>query len=170
MNHRISEADFSKIRTLSGRMVDIMNPTPDMFDIEDIAHGLSFQCRFAGQIPEFFTVAQHSINVSKICPQELRMAALLHDAPEFIMGDLASPIKTWLPNYKEIENRILEVIAKKFGFQYPLDTFIKTADQAAFQHEYRNLITGLRGPNFIVMSSPVAKANFLAQYHKLKNF
>lgn len=157
------------VRTLSGLYVDVTAPTADMFSIEDIAHGLAFQCRFAGQLREFYTVAQHSINVCRLAPPALKLPALMHDAAEFILCDLAAPIKRNLPEYKILETGIMEVLAAKFGFSWPLDPIIKELDTQLLKTEYRNLVTGPRDAEFIVFTPMAAELVFLEEFNKHVN-
>lgn len=78
---------MSFIQTLSGHHFDYRNISHDAICIEDIATGLSNTCRFAGQLPEFYSVAQHSVHVSQIVPPEFAFEALMHDAPEAWCND-----------------------------------------------------------------------------------
>jgi uncharacterized protein len=69
------------IRTYTGLYINVFNPKPEMIEIEDIAHALSFQCRFGGHLPKFYSVAQHSLNCSYLVKEPaLKLTALLHDA------------------------------------------------------------------------------------------
>lgn len=134
------------IETYSGKRFYFLDPTPDMVDIEDIAHSLSNQCRFAGHVSKFYSVAEHSINVSNLVQRinrgdsKLSLAALLHDASEAYLIDIPSPIKQHLPGYKDIEHRVMGVIAAKFGFQWPPDGIIHDADAAQLKTEAKWLL------------------------------
>jgi 5'-deoxynucleotidase YfbR-like HD superfamily hydrolase len=128
------------IRTYSGIYMNIFEPTLDMICIENIAHSLSHQCRFGGHLPTFFSVAQHSIMVSEHVPQEHRLAALLHDASEAYLVDIPKPIKPHLTNYKELEDKLMELIALKFGFEYPLHPMVKKADELMLHWEWHTLM------------------------------
>lgn len=156
------------IRTVTGIYVDIVNPTPEMFCIEDIAHSLSHQCRFGGHIPKFFSVAQHSYNVSKQVPAKHQMAALMHDAAEAYVLDMPRPIKWQLTNYKAIENNLMYIIAEKFGFEYPLANEIKKADELALEFEWNNLV--IRQSEVVTAMLPeVAKRFFLDRFYTILN-
>lgn len=126
------------IQTYTGRQVFPFAPRPEDIDIEDIAHALSNQCRFTGHTREFYSVAQHSCLVSHHCDTALE--GLLHDASEAYLADMAKPIKEFLPEYKEIEDRLMRAIAAKFSFRYPLSASVKEADARALKTEQRDLL------------------------------
>jgi len=130
----------STILTSSGRYFDLIAPTADMVVPIDIARGLANTCRFAGHTREFYSVAQHCILVSSILPPRLALAGLLHDAAEAYVGDVVSPLKQHLPNFKEIEHRIERVIAKKFGLTFPWPSEVKHADFRALRFEREQLM------------------------------
>jgi 5'-deoxynucleotidase YfbR-like HD superfamily hydrolase len=112
-------------RMLSGRRLDLLNPAPIDIEIEDIAHGLARVARWNGQTlgPHAFSVAQHSVLVEEIAalrdpnwPARWRLAALLHDAPEYVVGDLISPFKTAIGlDYKAFERKLQAAIYARFG-------------------------------------------------------
>ena len=132
-------------RMLSGRRLDLLDPSPLDIEIEDIAHGLARVARWNGQTPgaHIFSVAQHSLLVEAIAHNlkpdlaaRWRLAMLLHDAPEYVVGDIISPFKAVLgEGYKSIENRILAAIHLHFGLPPVLPEvhhkLLKRADQAA---------------------------------------
>ncbi len=136
-------------RMLSGRRLDLLNPDPVDIEITDIAHGLARVARWNGQTigPHAFTVAQHSLIVADIChdlvddwPVQWQRAALLHDAAEYVVGDLISPFKTAIGHdYKTFEIRLLSAIHRRFDLPEKLDESIartiKTADQIAAYFE-----------------------------------
>ena len=125
------------IRTVSGIYINVFEPKPEMICIEDIAHALSYQCRFGGHLPKFYSVAEHSLNCSYLIEDSnLKLAALLHDASEAYLLDIPRPIKSGLTNYKEIEDSLMKVIAEKFGFEYPLHSKIKEIDEIMLQTEW----------------------------------
>ena len=106
------------IQTHSGRYIDLLNPKPEDIDIKDIAHHLSLICRFNGACKEFYSVAEHCFfSTGQIMDPRLRPAALLHDAAEAYVGDLISPIKNLLPEFKKIEERIQSVIYERFNIR-----------------------------------------------------
>jgi uncharacterized protein len=140
-------------RMLSGRRLDLLDPSPLDIEIGDIAHGLARVARWNGQTKgeHAFSVAQHSILVEAIAvalkPQlsaKLRLAALLHDAPEYVIGDLISPFKAAMGlNYKSFEERILRAVHIRFGLPPALPAsvtqLIKKADKIAAYHEATQL-------------------------------
>lgn len=112
-------------RMLSGRRLDLLDPTPVDIEIEDIAHGLAFVARWNGQtMGDFaYSVAEHSLLVEELfgriapgAPARWRLAALLHDAPEYVIGDMISPVKAAVgPGYGELEARLSAAIHIRFG-------------------------------------------------------
>lgn len=126
------------IETYTGRRFYFLEPTPDMVDIEDIAHSLSMQCRYTGHIKRFYSVAEHSVHVSTLSTDPLQ--GLMHDASEAYLTDIASPVKPHLHNYKDLENGIMRVIAQKFGFAWPISEDTKDADASMLKTEARNLL------------------------------
>lgn len=126
---------MSYIRTYSGRKFYPLDPRPEEVCIEDIAHHLSNQCRWAGAVKSFYSVALHSMHVSMMTHKENALAALLHDASEAYLCDMPKPAKHGMPEYQGIEDRLQEVIAKALGFQYPFTPEVHQADQAALYLE-----------------------------------
>lgn len=130
-------------RMLSGRRLDLLDPTPMDIEIEDIAHGLAFVARWNGQtIGDYaYSVAEHSLLVEQIyaliqpkAPVRWRLAALLHDAPEYVIGDMISPVKAAVgPGYGELDDRLTAAIHIKFGLPAvtpkTVKKQIKTADK-----------------------------------------
>lgn len=122
-------------KMLSGRRLDLLDPTPMDIEIEDIAHGLSFVARWNGQtLGDFaYSVAEHSLLVEAIftrlnpkAPVKWQLAALLHDAPEYVIGDMISPVKSAVgPDYEELDKRLAAVIHIKFGLPAAIPVTIK---------------------------------------------
>ena len=138
-------ADRAWQRMLSGRRLDLLDPSPLDIEIADIAHGLARVARWNGQTSgaHIFSVAQHTLLVEAVLREQMpradervRLAALLHDAPEYVIGDMISPFKAVIGgDYKVIENRLLGAIHIRFGLPPVLvpeiTKQIKTADMGA---------------------------------------
>jgi uncharacterized protein len=144
-------------RMLSGRRLDILDPSPVDVELSDIAHGLARVARWNGQtIGDYpFSVAQHSVLVLELFrasnPDALPVAllqALLHDAPEYVMGDIISPFKAAMGgNYKDVENRLLSAIYLRFSLPAvmptPLTKLVKKADREAAFFEATHLAASI---------------------------
>lgn len=128
------------IRTFTGIYIDIQDPQPEDICIEDIAHALSNLCRFGGHTMRFYSVAEHCLRTVELVEPKHKLAALLHDASEAYLIDMPSPIKQLLPDYCKIESWLLEVIAEKFGFEYPLPKEVKLADKDMLETEWLELM------------------------------
>ena len=140
-------------RMLSGRRLDLLDPAPKDIEIEDIAHGLARVARWNGQTvgDHAFSVAQHALLVEEVATaihldltRRWRLAALLHDAPEYVIGDLISPFKAAIGlDYKAFETRLLEAIHRRFGLPPSLPEritmAIKMADRIAAYYEATQL-------------------------------
>jgi hypothetical protein len=138
---------------LSGRRLDLLDPSPLDIEIEDIAHGLARVARWNGQTKgaHAFSVAQHCVLVERLAAElkpllsrEARLMALLHDAPEYVVGDLISPFKAAVGiDYKDLELRLLTAIHLRFGLPGkappPLQTLFKKADILAAYYEATQL-------------------------------
>ena len=122
-------------RMLSGRRLDLLDPTPVDIEIEDIAHGLAFVARWNGQTrgDYAYSVAEHSLLVEQIfgrldpsAPAKWRLAALLHDAPEYVIGDMISPVKAAVgPGYGSLDARLSAAIHLRFGLPAEIPRAVK---------------------------------------------
>lgn len=122
-------------RMLSGRRLDLLDPTPVDIEIADIAHGLAFVARWNGQTKgEYaYSVAEHSLLVERLfsrlapaAPAKWRLAALLHDAPEYVIGDMISPVKATVGEaYGELDSRLAAAIHIRFGLPASLPVSVK---------------------------------------------
>jgi hypothetical protein len=130
----------SWILTASGRHIDLLAPCPDEIAIEDIALGLSRECRFSGQTREFYSVAQHSLLVSRIVSDEFALEALLHDATEAYLRDIPYPLKRLVPEYSRIEKGLDRVIRLRFGLPEESSPEIHRADRVLLATEKRDLM------------------------------
>jgi uncharacterized protein len=106
------------MQTFTGRQFWPIDPYPSEISIEDIAHSLAMQCRFAGHCLRFYSVAEHSVLVSRSLPTNFRLWGLLHDAAEAYVLDVVRPLKPYLPGYREIEERVMVAICEHFGLDY----------------------------------------------------
>ncbi len=182
-------------RMLSGRRLDLLDPSPLDIEIEDIAHGLSRQARWNGQTSGdwAFSVAQHCLLVEELTGRlrpELtaawRLAALLHDAPEYVIGDLITPFKAAVGlDYRDFEARLQRAVHIRFGLpaEMPkaLKQLIKRADRmsayveavhlAGFGREEALRLFGKAGDEVIASLEPwpptEAKARFIARFERL---
>ena len=162
----------------SGVYFDFLDPEGSDFGIEDIAHGLSMICRFAGQCDRFYSVAEHSVHVSNHVAPELAFAGLMHDAAEAFIGDVSKPLKDLLADYKVIEHRIETAVLGRYGLALPLHPDVKEIDTVMLVTEQRQLMKNrdtwdyTRGRTPIPMVIPCwspeeAKARFLDRFAEL---
>jgi len=165
-------------RMLSGRRLDLIDPSPLDVEIADIAHGLARVARWNGQTrgPEIFSVAQHSLLVEAIfaaaspdAPRSQRLAALLHDAPEYVIGDMISPFKAAIGgDYKLVEQRLLGAILLRFGLPArmapDLAKAIKAADREAAYIEATSLAGFAVAEARKFFGAPKVAAGALAAY------
>lgn len=135
----------TRIQLSNGVLFDLLQPDPELIDIEVIAHALSKLCRFTGHSRAFYSVAQHCVVVSRLVPAELALCGLLHDATEAFVGDMSTPLKALLPEYRAIEENIMDAIAERFNIPLWRSPEIKHADRVAMSTERRDL--GLPGNN-----------------------
>ncbi len=180
---------------LSGRRLDLLDPSPMDIEIEDIAHGLARVARWNGQTigEHAFSVAQHSVVVEEICAHiqpdlepRWRLAALLHDASEYVIGDMISPFKAALGlDYKKFEDRLETAIHIRFGIpaKTPLaiKKLIKQADRACAFFEatqlagfnHREALEFFDAPpdgyDLIIepLSAAQAQSRYIQRYHVL---
>ena len=183
-------------RMLSGRRLDLLDPSPVDVEIEDIAHGLARVARWNGQTKgeHAFSVAQHCVLVERITAelrpgltQEARLMALLHDAPEYVIGDLISPFKVAIGiDYKALENRLQSAIHLRFGLPAILSpvlvklfkkadlisAYFEATQLAGFELEIaRKLFVvpppAVRTPKLVPLATAEAQAQFLDRFKKL---
>ncbi|HEY0064487.1 MAG TPA: phosphohydrolase [Telluria sp.] len=170
------------VSTFSGNRFYPLEPRIDRVAIEDIAHGLAYQCRFNGQTRAFYSVAQHSLVVASLVPTDLRLAALLHDAAEAYLGDMVKPLKVLMPEFAALEDKVTAIIAHTFGIDFSDYQPIKRADLIALATEKRDLMphsaerwSYLDGiaplPETIVPMSPgAAQQAFLQEFSRLQAY
>ena len=116
------------IQLYSGAFFDYNDPLSSQVGIDDIAWALAHVCRFAGHVSQFYSVAQHAVNVSYIVPKEFAFVALMHDTAEAFTNDIPTPLKFAIPEFKELEERVERAMGEKFGFSFPLPAPVKYAD------------------------------------------
>jgi uncharacterized protein len=139
----MSERKGAWMQTFLGKQFWPLDPRPDEIFIEDIAHALSLQCRFAGHVREHYSVAQHSLLVSQYCPRVDALWGLLHDAAEAYLVDLPRPIKRYSTlgdEYRIIENRLMGTICTRFNLPLECPGKIKEVDDFILQWEQRDLM------------------------------
>ena len=183
-------------RMLSGRRLDLLDPSPLDVEIEDIAHGLARVARWNGQTrgEHAFSVAQHCVLVERVTTElnprltrEARLMALLHDAPEYVIGDLISPFKVAIGiDYKALELKLQSAIHIRFGLapkaSATLTTLFKKADLIAAYYEATQLAgfepasarrffgiprKTMRTPRLVPLSTAEAQAQFLDRFKRL---
>lgn len=181
---------------LSGRRLDLLDPSPLDIEIDDIAHGLARVARWNGQTrgAHAFSVAQHCLVVERLVAElkpglarAARLAALLHDAPEYVIGDLISPFKSAVGlDYKSFELRLLAAIHIRFGISghqpAELEALIKRADRLSAFYEATQLAgfdadeartyfgrppARLRTPRLVPLSTEEAERQFVERFRRL---
>ena len=163
---KLENATIDCIRTNSGLLMNVFEPTQEMICIEDIAHALGRMPRFGGHLNKHYSVAQHSIMCFNRAKNDEKLAALLHDASEAYMLDMPTPIKNRLPEYKKYEHNLMLVIGKKFGFDYPMSDNLKAIDKEMLDLEWDNLVI-TSNKNFKTLSAKKAKKEFLKAFYSL---
>jgi hypothetical protein len=123
------------IQTWSGQAFWPVDPHAEDVLIEDIAHALSHLCRYSGHCLQFYSVAEHSVLLSRAVPPEDALWALLHDASEAYLVDVPRPIKPYLGGYLEAEARIMAAVCERFGLPPEMPASVKAADYAILTDE-----------------------------------
>lgn len=178
------------MQTASGRQYWPLDPRPGDVDVGDIAHHLAMICRFCGATKRHYSVAEHSVYVSRLVPAPLALPALFHDAAEAYCNDIVRPVKRFLDGYDEIERLNQAAIWRALGLLYPDPTewaLIKQADNAILLAEQAQLMapapakwSPMDVPQDMVVRAnallaaanheppPHAKYGFLARYNELR--
>lgn len=131
---------MSIVRTYTGKNLDLANPDPRQICIEDVAHHLAKLDRYNGAGHWSYSVGQHSLLVAETLPPEYKLQGLLHDATEAYLGDVVSPLKAMLPEYRKIEQNVMSAICKSFEITFPRPKIIKRADQAVMAAEMEQVV------------------------------
>lgn len=127
------------ILTADGRYFNFVDPDPSTITLNAIARGLANTCRFGGQCRKFYSVAEHSILVSRIVDPEFAVWGLFHDAAEAFICDMPKPLKEMLPDYKAMEQRIERNVFDALGLEGNIPPPVKVADRIALATEQRQL-------------------------------
>lgn len=175
--------DYSKelfvdghIYTHTGKYFNPLDPQLDLICIEDIAHALSNLPRFAGHLPRFYSVAQHSLYCQRLAPDDLKLVMLLHDAAEaYGLLDIPSPVKKHFPEYQRAEGRLMHAITCRFGVNNEWLTRydeIKTIDVMALKAEWDVHMKGRSTAPYPLLSNagtnPLnVEGWFLRKFHEL---
>lgn len=171
------------MQTAHGRMFWPFDPRPDEVHIDDIAHALANQCRFAGHCREFYSVAQHSVLVSCQVPVEDALWGLLHDASEAYLVDLPRPVKRASEigaAYTRAEAAVMAAICDRFGLSCEEPASVKSADNVVLMTEVRDIMAPPPTPwressaellpaSIQVWSPCYARKQFLSRFKELRD-
>lgn len=168
---------MSWIQTYTGRKFFPLAPRAADVNIRDIAHSLSLQCRFNGHCLAFYSVAEHSVRVSRHLDAAHALWGLLHDAAEAYVSDIPRPLKRQWPFFEEAEDRVLRVIIEQHDLPWPMPPEVRRADDVLLSTECRDLLGPAPEPWTIDVPplaekiTPVdparAEAMFLRRYREL---
>lgn len=129
------------LQVATGKLVDLENVTPDEIELLDIAEALSKICRYNGHVNAHYSVAEHSCHLfdhfeREGYPVAVLKAAILHDAPEYLLGDVTTPLKTLLgPTYTRLETSLYTKIARRFGVPMDIPEIVYDADRRILMNE-----------------------------------
>lgn len=177
MNAATRQGDW--MQTYTGGTYWPLDPRADEVRIEDIAHHLSMLCRYTGACRRFYSVAEHSVHVSRLVAPEFALQGLMHDAPEAYVNDIARPLKPFLANYDQIEDRNWLAICERFDLAPELDPSVKVMDNRICRTEKEQIMRStprdglwshLGEPadvRIIGWSPDVAERFFLARFREL---
>ena len=165
------------LQTFTGRKFWPLDPLPAEVCIEDIAHALAMKCRYGGHCAAFYSVAEHSVLVSRLVPPALSLWDLLHDAGEAYLADVPRPVKPYLAGWHDLEARVLAAVCNRFGLPLAEPAEVKRVDFAITSDEKIALMAD--GPTWAGLAPPVgavirclapaqAEAEFLARFAELR--
>lgn len=173
----LDQDSASRIVTFSGLTINPLKPSASDIIIEDIAHSLSNQCRFTGHVKKFYSTGQHSILASYIVPKEFALEALLHDASEAYLSDIARPVKHaegFGEVYRRCEDTLMIAVAERFGVPATMSPEVKTADTIMLFTEMRDLMPNDPPDGAEVLDVEIdpwtpekAERSFIARYNAL---
>lgn len=165
------------MQTFSGRQFWPIDPRANEVDIEDVAHALSLMCRYNGHCSRFYSVAEHSVLVSRAVPPEDALWGLLHDASEAYIADIVRPAKRFIAGYKPVEARIMAAVCERFGLPVEQPDSVSRADSAILADEAAQIMgphpvpwdlpNAPLGVAVIGLSPAEAEANFLSEYERI---
>lgn len=127
------------ITLLTGARFSYEHPEQSDVSIDDIANPLAHICRYAGQLPYFYSVAQHAVNATFLVEAPFKYTALMHDTAEAFTNDIVTPLKAAVPMFKVLEQRIEGAMSEKFGFIYPLPKEVELADRIMLGLEMKHI-------------------------------
>jgi hypothetical protein len=157
----------NKMRTYTGKYIDVFNMNINDIDIVDIAHSLSLSSRWNGHTKEHYSIAEHSIWMAENAETlEEKLECLIHDATEAYIVDVPTPIKRRLPQYVEVEEKLNEIICKKFDVKFPFSKNLKKLDRKALEFEWNNKVLN---NNFKSLSHQEAEYRFLELFYEITN-
>lgn len=167
------------MQTYTGIQFWPLDPRIDEICIEDIAHSLAMQTRYAGHCKRFYSVAEHSVHVSRAAKtSQGKKGGLLHDSPEAYVQDIVRPVKPYLSGYTEIEDYLSQVISVKYGVTYPWVQEVHELDEMILVNERdQNMSTppadwelrfdAIPGLELEFWSPQVAEQKFLERFREL---
>ncbi len=165
------------IQTALGRQFWPMDPRPEDVHLDDIAYALGMTCRFGGHCLRFYSVAEHSVHLARLCSPESAMWGLLHDAAEAYLVDVPRPVKRFLPGFKEAERAVELAVAERFGLPPDMPAEVKALDNAMLAAEQAQNMApppatwaamGAPAPVKLEFWSPVrARREFEAEFRRL---
>lgn len=171
------------MQTFTGRQFWPLDPDIEAIDIVDIAHSLSMQCRYAGHCRNFYSVAEHSVLMTRALSlqdesADVQLWALLHDATEAYLVDLPRPVKPFLQGYVEAEDALMRVIAQRFALSPDMPQAVKIADRRILADELHQNMSeppepwgGMLRPLGVQIrnwSPAMAKASFLREFYRIQ--
>ncbi len=140
--------DKCYMTTYTGKLIDPLDPDPDLIDIKDIAHHLSLICRYGGACRYLYTVGQHSVLGMRFIDENNKFAFLLHDASEYILYDMVKAVKENMKFYKAVEKKLQQMIFEKFKVG-PFDhREVKRVDYAIMNTEAHALMKRTDGMDY----------------------